>query len=76
MSEWNRQLRFLNYMEKAKQLWESFTNGNAVYKKRKFEEEQKEVKEKEAVLMKEKLRKKAIMQAKVKKDIEERKLWL
>jgi len=26
-------------MEKAKQLWESFTNGKAGYRKKKFEEE-------------------------------------
>lgn len=63
-------------MDKAKNLWESFTNGNATYKKRKFEEEQKELKEKEAIEKKEKQRKKAVLQAKIKKDIEERKIRL
>lgn len=48
-------------MEKAKQLWESFTNGNATYKKKKFEEEQKEIKEKEAIEKKEKQRRKAVL---------------
>jgi hypothetical protein len=41
-------------MEKAKNLWESFTNGNASFKKRKYEEEQRELKEKEAIENREK----------------------
>jgi hypothetical protein len=41
-------------MDKAKYLWESFTNGNASFKKRKYEEEQREIKEKEAIENKEK----------------------
>lgn len=38
-TKWEKQLRYLTYMEKAKQLWESFTNGNAGKRKKKFEEE-------------------------------------
>jgi hypothetical protein len=48
-------------MEKAKNLWESFTNGNASFKKRKYEEEQRELREKEALENKEKQRRKAAL---------------
>ena len=63
-------------MEKAKSLWESFTNGKAANKKRKFEEEQKELKEKEAKKLKDREKRKAYLQAKIKKEMEERRIRL
>ncbi len=73
---WDTQQRYLMYMEKAKQLWESFTNGKAEHKKKKYEEEQKELKEKEMQEKKERQKRKAVLQAKIKKEVEERRLRL
>jgi hypothetical protein len=63
-------------MEKAKNLWESFTNGNASFKKRKYEEEQRELKEKEALENREKQKRKAALQAKIRREVEERRMRL
>lgn len=36
---WAKQARYVEYMEMAKQLWNSFTNGKPSHKKRKYAEE-------------------------------------
>lgn len=61
---WQKQQLYCNYMEKAKQLWESFTQGKAIDKKKKEQEQ----KEKEEQLKKEQQKKKAAMAIKLKKQ--------
>ena len=66
---WEKQRQYEGFMEKAKELWEAFTQGNVV-KQRKKEQEQKEREEVERM---EKAKKRQAVMERIRKEREAKK---